>query len=374
MTFEDKTSHLVSSLLFPMSVIPGCLDVFFCPGRWCLNWFLGWELFRCMSLGDSVPEGPRACRWDRFPKDGASALHAKEKMKRTVVKMHGILRVSNCSTKIGIEISDLMSAFSVRSEQFSNKTFHTGIQNPNGGPKIYGISSPKIFDEIFQKVFQMCNDSTAQTQRRAPTHRHGHRDLIRKHLLATQNCGWNLHRQSFHMPNQFTDARGRRNFAILSYLRIWCPLPKFCTWSMPRGCSLLLSKKSSRVSPLQLNMASEEAEKTVDCSLSGPFVSNEHILNFVSRIPENARILQSLTRQLLFQLEHWQQTRPGDIGIPTSANPVCHNSRNEPPLPGNPGGWELRGLFWQSLKWKTLVLINMFKIITRWYGTMIHVN
>ena len=107
-------------------------------------------------------------------------------MKRTVVKMHGILRVSNCSTKIGIEISDLMSAFSVRSEQFSNKTFHTGIQNPNGGPKIYGISSPKIFDEIFQKVFQMCNDSTAQTQRRAPTHRHGHRDLIRKHLLATQ--------------------------------------------------------------------------------------------------------------------------------------------------------------------------------------------
>ena len=58
------------------------------------------------------------------------------------------------------------------------------------------------------------------------------------------------------------------------------------------------------MSPLQLNMASEEAEKTVDCSLSGPFVSNEHILNFVSRIPENARILQSLTRQLLFQLEH----------------------------------------------------------------------
>ena len=37
---------------------------FFCPGRWCLNWFLGWELCRCMSFGDSVPEGPPACRWD----------------------------------------------------------------------------------------------------------------------------------------------------------------------------------------------------------------------------------------------------------------------------------------------------------------------
>lgn len=137
MTFEDKTSHLVSSLLCPTSVvIPGCLDVFFCPRRWCLNWFLGWELFRCMSLGDSVPEGPLACRWDPFPKDGASAFHAM-KEKNTWSKMHGILRRLQLFNENWNEIFWFdVGFFPARSEQFSRKkTLHTGIENPNCGPK-----------------------------------------------------------------------------------------------------------------------------------------------------------------------------------------------------------------------------------------------
>ena len=90
----------------------------------------------------------------------------------------------NCSTKIGMKFSDLMSAFFLPDlNSFQEKKHSTqGLRIQTVGPN----SALKIFAEIFQKTFQLCNNTTAQTQRRAPTHSHGHRDLTRKHLLATQ--------------------------------------------------------------------------------------------------------------------------------------------------------------------------------------------
>ena len=216
--------------------------------------------------------------------------------------MHGILHVSNCSTKIRMEISwnfwfDVVF-FSVRSEQFSEKhTPHRDSESKLWAQSLWH-SSVIFFTEVFQKAFQMCNNTTAQTQRRAPTHRHGHGDLTRKHLLATQRIVVEI--------SIARAARGCRNFVNLSYLIIWCPLPNFCTRSMPRGCSLLLSNKSSRV--IAIAIAAPQVPIAIAAPQSQWCLTFRKTLLFFfqfSQIFHNISIPQGVSRHCKNKLYMW---------------------------------------------------------------------
>lgn len=114
-TDDDLRRHnFPLGLQFAMSKVchsrlPWCL---FCPGRWCLNWFLECEfgvvpLHVTRWLGawgtSGMPMRPVSKGWCiRLSRHEGKKLH---------MECMEYCAVCNCSTKIGMKFSDLMSAF-----------------------------------------------------------------------------------------------------------------------------------------------------------------------------------------------------------------------------------------------------------------------